>query len=193
MPAVPLSMDLALTWDLMVIVFFAVICAYSFIVGKHESVKIIIATYISIVAIQGLGNLLAMGSEYAQSYLEMLGFAMDAGILSVIKLLSFVAVIIFLAIRGGFDMEYAKNLGSLVDSLLIAAFGFSTSGLLLVSLLTFVAGSPLLDPNLGDALALQPLLQSSELVRIMVEYQNVWFALPAILLIILGFVTMDRD
>ena len=190
---VPLSMDLALTWDLLVIVFFAVICAYSFIVGKHESVKIIIATYISIIAIQGLGNLLAQGSMFASSYLQMLGFGLEPGTISIIKLVTFVGLIIFLAIRGGFDMEYAKDLGSLVDTLLVGAFGFSTAGLLMIALLTFVAGSPLLDPNLVLAAPLQPLLVNSQLVQILVQYQDVWFALPAILLIILGFVAHNGD
>jgi hypothetical protein len=186
-------MDLSLSWDLLVIVFFAVICAYSFIVGKHESVKIIIATYIAIVAIQGLGNLAAQALLYSKDYIEMVGISTDFTILSTVKLAAFVGAIIFLAIRGGFDMEYTKDLGNLVDSLLVGAFGFSTAGLLLASLLTFVAGSPLLDPNLAQAPALQPLLQSSELVKVMVDYQDVWFALPAIFLLILGFFAGDND
>jgi hypothetical protein len=186
-------MDLSLSWDLLVIVFFAVICAYSFIVGKHESVKIIIATYIAIVAVQGMGNLVAQLAEYTQSYVALLGFTGETSILPTIKLGGFVAVIIFLAIRGGFDMEYTKDMGSMVDSLLVGAFGFSTAGLLLASLLTFVAGSPLLDPNLAQAPALQPLLTTSTLVQAMVDYQNLWFALPAILLVVLGFFSMDDE
>lgn len=193
MSAVPLSMDLSLSWDLLVIVFFAVICAYSFIVGKHESVKIIIASYIAIVAVQGLGNLAAQALLYSKDYIEMVGIGADLKILSTIKLAAFVGAIIFLAIRGGFDMEYTKDLGNTVDSLLVAAFGFSTAGLLMVSLLTFVAGSPLLDPNLAQAAALQPLLNSSELVKVLVDWQNLWFALPAIFLLILGFFAGDND
>ena len=175
------------------IVFFAIICAYSFIVGKHESVKIIIATYIAIVAIQGLGNLVAQIAAYTESYTDMLNMGGNTNVLSILKLAGFVAVIIFLSIRGGFDMEYSKDLGSLVDSLLVGAFGFSTAGLLVVSLLTFVAGSPLLDPHLASAAALKPLLESSQLVQAMVEYQNLWFALPAILLVVLGFVAHDEE
>jgi hypothetical protein len=191
--AVPLALDLSLSWDLLVIVFFAIVCAYSFIVGKHESVKIIIATYIAIVAIQGVGNLVAEIAAYSQSYIDMMGMSTQTSVLSLLKLAGFVATIIFLAIRGGFDMEYSKDMGSMVDSLLVGAFGFGTAGLLLAALLTFVAGSPLLDPNLGAAPALQPLLVNSELVQAMVDYQNLWFSLPAILLVVLGFVAHESD
>ena len=49
-------MNVTLTWDLFIIVFFAVIITYSFIIGRREAIKIIIATYIAIVAVQGSGT-----------------------------------------------------------------------------------------------------------------------------------------
>ncbi len=193
MSAVPLSLDLSLSWDLLVIVFFAIVVAYSFIMGKHESVKIIIATYISILAIQGLGNAIADLMIYGEGYFTLLGFSGDLSFLSVLKLAGFVATIIFIENRGGFDVEYNKDLGSMADTLLVGAFGFSTAGLLMVTLLTFVAGSPLLDPNLEQASALQPILASSTLVKTMIDYQNIWFALPAMLLIGLGFFSHESE
>lgn len=181
-------MEISLTWDLMVIVFFAVIVAYSFIVGKDESVKIIIASYISIVSVQAIGNLLETLSGQSASMLDLLGFALDMDIISTIKLILFVSMIIILAIRGGFEMEYASDLSGVWDPVVTAAFGFATSGLLLSALLTYVAAKPLLDDTLAQAPLLQPLLMDSTLVQIMVEYQNIWFCLPALLLLAVGFI-----
>lgn len=182
-------MEISLTWDLLVIVFFAVIVAYSFIVGKDESVKIIISSYIAIVAVQAIGNLLEILSGQSQSMLDLLGFALDMNVISTVKLVLFVAMIIFLAIRGGFEMEYAKDLSGVWDPVVTGAFGFATSGLLLSALLTYVAAKPLLDDTLAQAPLLQPLLADGTLVRIMVDYQNVWFCLPAVLLLTVGFIS----
>ncbi len=182
-------MEIALTWDLLVIVFFAVIVAYSFIVGKDESVKIIIASYISIVAVQAIGNILELFTGESRSLMDMLGFGIDMQIVSIIKLILFVVMIIFLSIRGGFEMEYAKELGPMWDPVLTGAFGFATAGLLLSALLTYIAAMPLLDDTLGAAPLLTPLLQNSTLVQAMVDYQNVWFALPAFLLLVVGFLS----
>lgn len=181
-------MELSLTWDLLVIVFFAVIVAYSFIVGKDESVKIIIASYIAIVAVQALGNLLEMLGGESRTMMEMLGFTLDRNVISTTKLLLFVAMIIFLAIKGGFEMEYAKDLTGIWDPIITGAFGFATSGMLLSALLTYIAAKPLLDETLGSAPLIQPLLADSTLVQVMVDYQNVWFALPALLLLTIGFI-----
>lgn len=179
-------MEVALTWDLFVIVFFAIVVAYSFIVGKDESVKIIISSYISIVAVQAIGNLLEMFTGQSQSIMDMLGFGIDMQIVSVIKLILFVAMIITLAVRGGFEMQYEKELGPIWGPVMTAAFGFSTAGLLLSALLTYIAAMPLLADNLKFAPLLGPLLQNSSLVAIMVDYQNVWFCLPAVLLLVVG-------
>lgn len=182
-------MDITLTWDLIVIVFFAIVVAYSFIVGKDESVKIIIASYIAIVAVQAIGNLLDMLSGQTGFVMQMLGFELDRNIISTLKLILFVAMIIFLAIRGGFEMEYSKEIDGIWEIVLTAGFGFTTAGLLLTALLTYIAAKPILDGTLHDAPLLAPLLAQSTLVQTMVEYQNIWFCLPAILLLAVGFVS----
>lgn len=185
-------MDITLTWDLIVIVFFAIVVAYSFIVGKDESVKIIIASYIAIVAVQAIGNILELLTGQSQTVMQMLGFVLDRNIISTIKLILFVAMIIFLAIRGGFEMEYAKEIEGVWEIVLTGAFGFATSGLLLTALLTYIAAKPILDSTLKSAPLLVPLLSQSTLVQIMVDYQNIWFCLPAVLLLGVGFVS-NRD
>lgn len=185
-------MPLTLSWDLIVIIFFAVIVAYSFIVGKDESVKIIIASYISIVAVQAIGNLLGMlttqsSSSSSYSIMSMLGFDIGPDIVSIIKLILFVAIIIFLAIRGGFDMDYTQEIGGIWDPVITALCGFLTAGLLLTALLTYVSAKPILDSTLSSAPLLQPLLAGSTLVTFMVEWQNLWFCLPAVLMMAVGY------
>lgn len=185
-------MDITLTWDLIVIVFFAIVVAYSFIVGKDESVKIIIASYIAIVAVQAIGNLLEMLTGQSAAVMQMLGFVLDRDVISIIKLVLFVAMIIFLAIRGGFEMQYAKEIEGIWETVLTGAFGFATSGLLLTALLTYIAAKPILDRTLVNAPLLAPLLDQSRLVHVMVDYQNIWFCLPAVLLLVVGFLS-NRD
>lgn len=182
-------MPLTLTWDLIVIIFFALIVAYSFIVGKDQAVKIIISSYISIVAIQALGNILSLLSNQSTSILELVGFGLSPSVISIMKLILFVVMIIFMAIKGGFEMSYEKEIGGIWEPIITGAFGFATAGLLLTALLTYVAAKPLLDASLASATLLQPLLQGGVLVHYMVDYQNIWFALPAMLLLGVGIVT----
>jgi hypothetical protein len=57
-----------------------------------------------------------------------------------------------------------------------------------MTLLTFLSGAPLLDPALSTTEMLVPLMQSSHLVQVMVLNQDLWFSLPALLLVGFGLV-----
>lgn len=182
-------MSLTLSWDLFIIVFFAIVVTYTFIIGKKESVKIMIASYIAIVAVQGFGNLLQRVTGSADSMLSVVGFTIDLTILSTTKLVLFIAIIIFLAVRAGFDVKYAREPNMMINAALTGLFGFATAGLLLSTLLTYVAGVPLLDAQLASSESLAPFVQSSQLMQLMIFNQDLWFSLPAVLLIGVGMMT----
>lgn len=180
-------MQITLTWDLFIIVFFAVIMTYSFIIGKKESVKVIIATYISVICVQGLGNLITRLSGPNGSLLESVGYTIDMTILSSLKLVLLIAAIVILAIRAGFDVHYTHENSAAINGIITGLFGFATAGLLLSTLLTYIAGLPLLDVTIAQTQMLSPIMQQSQLMQIMVLYQDIWFVLPAFLLVGAGF------
>ncbi len=184
-------MNLTLTWDLFIIVFFAIVTTYTFIIGKKESVKIIIASYIAIVAVAGLGNVLQRVGGATGSALSFVGLGLggvDAQLLPWIKLGLFVAIVIFLAVRAGFDIHYAKEGNAIINTIITAVMGVATAGLLLSTVLTYVSGVPMLDPNLTAIAAKSPVIQQSQLMQLMILNQDLWFSLPALALIVAGFV-----
>lgn len=184
-------MDLTLSWDLFIVFFFAVVTAYSFIIGKHETLKILVAVYIAILATQGIGNILTRFSgegEPVYRILKVMGVTLNLTTVSVTKLISFMFAIIWIALKGGFSIQYGRSHGSLVALIATGLFGVATAGLIVTALLTFITGSPLLDPSLGTQQALLPLMQTSGLVQVMVLNQDLWFSLPALLLVGFGLV-----
>ncbi|OIO53803.1 hypothetical protein AUJ46_04175 [Candidatus Peregrinibacteria bacterium CG1_02_54_53] len=184
-------MDLTLTWDLFVIVFFAVVMTYSFIIGKHESAKIIIASYIAIVAVQGIGNLLARVST-TEPMFSMLGLTVDITLLSTTKLVLFVAAVVFLAVRGSFEIEFRREPGGTIDLVLTGIFGFATAGLLLSTLLTYVADVPILSKTIAETATIASIVQGSQLMATMIFYQDLWFAGPALLVLASGFIGREQ-
>ncbi len=180
-------MNLNLTWDLFIVVFFAIVVTYTFIIGKKESVKIIVSSYIGIVAVQGFTNVLARIASYTGPLLGGFGLPVTPTVISMGKLALFIAIIIFLALRSGFEATYPKEPNAVVNALITALFGFATAGLLLSTLLTYVAGVPLLDMSLANAAALSPVIQQSQFMQIMILHQDLWFSLPAVVLIAVGF------
>ncbi len=180
-------MTISPTWDLFIIVFFGLVITYSFIIGKHEAVKIIISTYIAILAVEGIGNVIERVTGDSRPLLSVMGLNVDGDILTAVKLVVFVALIIFITIRSGLQVDYHKDPGGPTNVLLTALFGFATAGLLLISLFIFVADVRILDPNIEQMEAISSLLSKSKLMQVMILNQDLWFSLPALLLISVGF------
>lgn len=179
-------MHVTLSWDLLIILFTALVVAYSFIVGKDASVKIIVASYISVVAVQALGNVALLLTNASTA--SMVGLSLPADVLAVAKLVLFAAAVVFVAVKGGINVDMGSGFGTVWDIAISVALGLSTATLLLSSLVTYIAGRPLLDPALATADALTGILLTSPLVFAIVQYQHVWFALPAIIVLVVGFV-----
>lgn len=182
-------MTITLSWDLFVIVFFGLVITYSFIIGKHEAVKIVIATYIATVAVEGLGNIIERVSGDSQPILSVLGMEVQTPTLTGIKLIMFVALIIFIAIRSGMEIEYSKDTRGPIDTVITALFGIATAGLLLSTLLTYVANVPLLDTQLMNTIQVTAIGEQSKLMQIMIRNQDLWYAMPALLLLAVGFLS----
>lgn len=184
-----ISMNLTLSWDLFIIVFFSTVMAYGFIIGKTQSVKVIIASYISILATQGIGNVLARLLGKTESILATMGvLESQTTILSVTKITLFIVFVIVLTIRSGVNITYEDDQNSLVGLLFTALFGLSTAGLIVSTILTYAMGDGILDPLLTDSLAITGLIRESMLMQIMILNQDLWFTLPALLLVGTGFV-----
>lgn len=180
-------MDITLTWDLVIIVFFAIVTAYSYIVGKKECVKVVVGTYMAAVAVQGLITLIARSQPHVISLVNTMGFGLNGDMLNITKLLLFMLTMILIAVRGGFEVEYSKENWGLINIAVTGAFGITTAALILVTLVTYIAGVAILSPTLALSPTIAPILAQSELLQILVQYQDVWYALPAMLLLVVGF------
>jgi hypothetical protein len=180
-------MTLTLSWDLFILVVFGVVMTYSFILGKNQTLKVIIAAYISILLTQGIGNILSrFGGEYKNT-LAFLGIPFVRPVVVTMQVLLFVVAVLFLMLRGGFEIEYGekhRGVMSVISSLL---FGFATAVLIISTLFSFAAGLPVLSTELESSPVLIPLMQGSTLVQVMVRNQDLWFSLPALLIVGFGF------
>lgn len=185
---------LTLSWDLFIIVFFAIVVTYTFIIGKKQSVKVIISTYIAIVAVQGIGNVIQrIGAEAGLGGGELIpGIPPSVPLLPIFKLILFIVIMILLTIRAGFDVQYARE-STLVNVIVTALCGLSSAALLLSTLLTYVSNVPLLDTAMPKLASLSPIIQQSMLMQLMILNQDLWFSLPAIVLIVAGFAGNARN
>lgn len=180
-------MEFALSWDLLVIIFTGVVIAYGFIVGKDETMKIIIATYIALITLHGLSIVTeTLGGEITQIS-DRLGMNGDISFIPTIKLFFLAILILLLTIRGGFDVTATRETGMAISIVITGVLGFSAALLLLMAVMTTIAGTMPLTNDLILSPVLRPLMEESALLRFLISQQQAIFSLPAFLLLVSGF------
>ena len=174
-------MVVALTWDLLIIVFFALVVTYSLIIGRHEAVKVLVASHIAAFAAQGIGMGMMEGSVSAAPILQILGFAIGPTTIVMVKLVAFIGLLVAIAIHGGLSSDYEGE--SMLDTAIAAALGMATTAFLLLNLLAILGNSSPLGTTIADAPDLLPLFSQSTLAATLASLQSLWLILPAILLV----------
>lgn len=183
-------MNLHLSWDLFILVFFAVVIAYSFIIGRNQTLKVILGTYVAILCADGLGNLFAKYLAPSQAFLRFMKlFAVGSEDQAVIffKVLIFLVLIVLISIRGMFQVESEEHGAVSVRVVILFLLGLMSAGLMMSTVLVFISGASLIGTDVTGGNILLEVYNDSRLVRIMVEFANVWFFLPGIAFIVLGF------
>lgn len=178
---------LKLSWDLFIVVIFIVILAYSFIIGKENTLKVIIGSYIAILSADGLGNLFqqyVLASKQALTFLKMFGLGAEDKTMILVKVIVFIAAIVIIAMKGGFEIRSMKHHG-IINLILTLIFGFLSAGLVISTLLIYVSGASFVGGTVNMTNnTLASAYAQSDMVKMMIDNYNFWFALPAVVFLI---------
>jgi hypothetical protein len=181
-------MQINLTWDLFVIVFFTVIIAYTFILGRNQSVKIIISSYIAILAADSIGNLLQRYFMGDKPIIRLFQSATESNTLVILKIVIFIATIVLITTRGKFQINMNGPSSLVTRTILSLTYGVLSAGLITSTIFIYASGASLIQENnvvMSDAILL--IYKQSQLVRLMINNYNIWFSLPAIAFVISSF------
>ena len=185
-------MEINLSWDLFVIVFFAVIIAYSFIIGRNQTLKIIIASYIAILTADGIGNLIERFLLTDGQSIGPLAAPEDGGLV-VIKIFIFVFTIVLIATRGRFTINMDKHGSSVINIILNLVYGILSAGLITSTILIYTSGSSLVQESAIMNEAVMAMYRDSMMVQTMINNYNIWFSLPAITFVISSFLGQQLE
>jgi hypothetical protein len=179
-------MNLELSWNLFIVVLFAVIMAYSFIIGLHRTYKTVIACYLGVLAADGLGNLFQqyfLGSDTFVKALELISIDNLDESLIFTKVVVFVFFIVILTIKGVFKVELNEHADGPLAPFFTLLFGFLTAGLIISTMLVYISGVSFVQADSVNSNIIE-IYTGSSFVRGMVDYYNFWFSMPVVILMV---------
>ena len=177
-------MNVNLSWDLFILVFFAVVVAYSFIIGRNQTSKVIAATYIGILCADGLGNFFGKYFANSTNFVHFMKYFAIGGsgdqLTAFFKVLILIVFVVVTAIRGSFNFDLEGNQPMGIRMVILMLLGILSAGLMISAMLIFVDGNSLIMPVANHGTVLSTIYQQSRMVRIMIDYANLWFVLPGV-------------
>lgn len=179
--------NIRLSWDLFVVVFFSIVLAYSFIVGRKQSIKIIIAIHLAFLAVDSFSYSLSSFGIYS---IMAKMFNTELLLTAIIfKCVLFITLIVLLARHNAFEVNI-ENDSQMVGGYFLstAIVGTCAAALMLVVIFYFTSGHTLsfLNTN-ADSTGLIIIRNQSYLARAIIDNAHIWFFLPTIALLALMF------
>lgn len=185
-------MNLVPTWDLFILIFCVIIIAYSFIIGRDRTVKIIISSYIAILAADGVGNLVFTHFLAPDATFPVLNIGLGSEYLAIIKVIGFIAAIVLVTLHGSFSAD-AKDDGShLVSIGITMLYGALSAALIVSAILVYVSGGSFVTAFVKDVSVMpsdlaRSIYVQSQLAKLMIDNSALLFSLPALAFIISSF------
>lgn len=169
------------SWDMFIIIFFVIAVVFGIAMGRERSMVGLVAAYMGLVVANIWGNSIynmiggQVGAQIGNSVTlsaTTSPFFIKAGI--------FLIILVLLIVKGDFLKRASTSHSGVFSILTSAIYSFLNTGIIIISLVSF----------LGDSQRTE-LLNQSNLINLIQQYQVWWISLPVALMIILGF--RDRE
>ncbi|MFA5829419.1 MAG: hypothetical protein WC843_02905 [Candidatus Gracilibacteria bacterium] len=150
-------MNLHLSWDLFILVFFAVVIAYSFIIGRNQTLKVILGTYVAILCADGLGNVFDKYVVGLKGFLKVLSFlsiGSEQQAVAYFKVLILLVLVVLIAVRGLFQVEAIVDGPPSARFAELITLGVLSGGLMISAVLVFISGASLIGPTVSSGAVL---------------------------------------
>ena len=179
-------MQIHLSWDLFIVVFFLIILSYSFIIGKSNTVKLVLSSYVSLLAADAIGNMMHTFFLTAHPVIQIFAVPEEDISFIIVKITLFVLFMVLIAVRGSFQITMQKE-EAFIEFFTTFLFGSLSAGMIISGILVFASGSsfimggvPIIESNISE------MYDESYLVKLMILNYNLWFSLPVLSFIVLS-------
>lgn len=180
-------MAITLTWDLLLIVLMTLVTTYSYILGREESVRIIIATFLSLSIVLLIRSIVSGAFTTNLPLLPQVSDDQLSLIILASECLLFLGLLLMFCLKSGIDIHYKPKFSGWIDIVSTGILGLSSSFLLIAAILSFVTGIPPFAEHFKESSIIISLMQQSTILWLICSYRDLFIALPPILLLVGGF------
>lgn len=184
-------MEVALTWNLVLLSTFVLLFAYNFLLGQNATIKLILSIYIAILTADGIAGILKEFVFDVSPGFQVLVAGNENTVFSWIRILLFLFAVIIFVVKSGFHVILDKHDHWAMRLGIHGMFSALSAILFLSTILIYMSGNSFVE---GMILAQEvSIYKESLLAKILIDYYQFWFSLPAIAFLATSFLFEPED
>lgn len=164
------------TWDLFITLFFIVGIGYGVILQREKILATLISTYIALAVATAWGDKVFEFFNGNSILFNQFWIRSNMSEFS-IKALLFGLLIVLLTLKGDFSVSIGKAEG-MVSTVFVFIYSFLNTGLIVASIINFLPQT-----------AKMTIINQSDIATLVMNYDIAWVVVPALLMIVGGFLT----
>jgi len=184
-------MEVALTWNLVILSVFVLLFAYSFMLGQDDTIKLILCIYIAILTADGVAGVLQQFVIDPSPGFQTLLAERKLQIMSWMRMGLFILAVVIFAVKSGFDVHLKKHDKAVVRFAIHGWFSAMSALLFLSTMLIYLSGNSFVE---GMMFAQDiSIYEQSLLAQMLIDYYQLWFSLPAMSFLVTSFLFEKTD
>ncbi len=178
-------MEIALTWNLVIVSIFTLLFAYSFLLGQNGTIKLILSIYIAILTADGFAGVLKRFVFDPSPGFQELFQGNEDFIFVWIRIILFLFAVILFTVKSGFHILLEEHEQWSIRFLIHALFAAMSALLFLSTMLIYLSGNSFVE---GMLMAKNvTIYEQSLLAKMLIDFYQLWFSLPAMSFLISSF------
>lgn len=178
-------MEIALTWNLVILSVFIMLFAYNFLLGQNATIKLILSTYIAVLTADGVAKILKQFVFDPSPGVQQIFGEHELEIFTGIRLVLFLVAIVIFSVKGAFHVAVERHDHWALRTVIHAFFSVFSAALFLATVLIYLSGNSFVE-GMGHAKEIS-IYDESLLAQILIDYYQIWFSLPAIAFLVTSF------
>ncbi len=178
-------MEVALTWNLVILSVFVLLFAYSFMLGQDDTIKLILCIYIAILTADGVSGVLQEFVIDPSPGFQELMAEKKVQIMSWMRMILLIISVVIFAVKSGFHVHLDKHEKVMVRFAIHGWFSAMSALLFLSTMLIYLSGNSFVE---GMLFAKDiSIYEQSLLAQTLIDYYQLWFSLPAMSFLVTSF------
>ena len=184
-------MEIALTWNLVLISAFVMLFAYHFLLGPSATIKLMLSIYISILTADGVAGLLKKFAFEASPGLQNIFGTIELEIFSAIRIVLLLFAVVVLVVKSNFHVAMERHDHWGVRIGIHSVFSMLSAILFLATILIYISGSSFVE---GMLFAREIMIYEESLIaQVLIDYYQFWFSLPALAFLVISFFFKSKE